>query len=553
VTPPALRRVVARPTTACALLLLAYLALSLLISDHGYIGGDTGGKVATLRAMEQRGALSPDVGYWAARWDPEGRLHPLFYTTHLDGEWVNVTTLPALYAGYPLFRLGGYRAALLVPMAGAVLAALAARALARRITGGEGWAAFWLVGLASPLTLYVLDFSEHSLGVALVAWGVVLLLDVAEGDRRWPKALAAGLLFGAAATMRTESLVYAAVATAGTGVVVLCRGRRIVGAVLAGGAVAAGLVIPLAANAALEHVAIGTGVRAPRTARALGSAVGDRGAGRVEEAALTGLSLRPRFGASSYLTGAVLLLALVLIARRASVPHGDPRLVVLALGGVGALYVLRAAQGLGFVPGLFAAAPLAAIGAARAWEAPGAKLIGGIALAALPLVWAFQYTGGMLAQWGGRYLLSSAFLLTVVAATALPRVRRTVALGLVAVAVFVTGFGGAWLSLRSHDVARSAAALARRPEPVLVSRVAFLAREDGWYANDHRWLTAVSAEDLREAARVVRDAGFDRFGLVEADETAKPVEIAGFSPSGSSAIEFAAGVDLRITTYARTG
>jgi hypothetical protein len=87
----------------------------------------------------------------------------------------------------------------------------------------------------------------------------------------------------------------------------------------------------------------------------------------------------------------------------------------------------------------------------------------------------------------------------------------------------------------------------------LVSRVAFLAREDGWYANDHRWLTAVSAEDLREAARVVRDAGFDRFGLVEADETAKPVEIAGFSPSGSSALEFAAGVDLRITTYARTG
>ena len=118
---------------ACALLLAVYVALSFLNDPHGYLGTDTGGKVATLQVMDHRGHLDPDVGYWAAPWDPAGRLHPLYYTSHLGHRWVNVTTLPALYLAYPLFRAGGYRAALLVPMLGSVLAALAARALARRL------------------------------------------------------------------------------------------------------------------------------------------------------------------------------------------------------------------------------------------------------------------------------------------------------------------------------------------------------------------------------------------------------------------------------------
>ena len=37
--------------------------------------------------------------------------------------WVNVTTLPLLYIGWPLYQLGGTRALLLVPMAGAVMCA----------------------------------------------------------------------------------------------------------------------------------------------------------------------------------------------------------------------------------------------------------------------------------------------------------------------------------------------------------------------------------------------------------------------------------------------
>ena len=66
-------------------------------------------------------------------------------------------------------------------MLGAVLArACGARALARRLGARTGVATFWVIGLATPVAIYALDFWEHSLGLALMLWGVVLLFDVAE-------------------------------------------------------------------------------------------------------------------------------------------------------------------------------------------------------------------------------------------------------------------------------------------------------------------------------------------------------------------------------------
>src|SRR5688500_18713895 len=81
-----------------ALLLLAYVLLRLAVADGGYLGTDTGGKVATLEAMDERGSFDPDVGYWAAESDPDGRLHPLAYTTRIGDRYVNVTTLPMVLA-----------------------------------------------------------------------------------------------------------------------------------------------------------------------------------------------------------------------------------------------------------------------------------------------------------------------------------------------------------------------------------------------------------------------------------------------------------------------
>jgi len=104
------------------------------------------------------------------------------------------------------------------------------RSLPQGAGDGAAWAAFWLTGLASPLTIYALDFWEHSIGVALVGWGVVLLLTFFEGTTsqesfvpsKIKRVAGAGLLFGAAATLRTEALVYAAVA----GGLAAARSRR---------------------------------------------------------------------------------------------------------------------------------------------------------------------------------------------------------------------------------------------------------------------------------------------------------------------------------------
>ncbi len=559
----------ARVLAACAVLLLAYLALSLLNDPRGYLGTDTGGKVATLQAMERGSTLDPDLGYWAERWDPDGRLHPLYYTSHLGDKWVNVTTLPALYLGYPLFELGGYRAALLVPMLGSVLAALAARALARRLRPGDertGWLAFWLVGLASPLAVYALDFWEHSLGVALMGWGVVLLYDVTEGRAGWRAGVAAGVLFGAAATMRTEALIYGAVATAVTCTVLLARRRNVWPSVAVGLAVVAGLALPLVANNALERAVIGPSIRA---ARATGTVLtaGQAEGSRVAEAMLTSTSLNPSLQSSSYLLGGVLLALLLAFAVRASGGNAGEPVARVAAGGVAVLYLLRAVDGLGFVPGMVAATPLVAVGLALGWRGRrtgpddddpraigGARFVLAVAILALPLVWALQFTGGAGPQWAGRYILPSGLLLGVVGITCLPLLSRWAGRAIVGLAAGVTCFGLVWMSVRTHDIAEVSEALTRRPETALVSRVAHLPREAGWwYSDDRRWLTAVQDIDVDQAARVLVDAGVDTFAMVDLDRGRAAATVPGWTEAGTSRLRFLSGVDLLITTYVRTG
>jgi len=548
---------------ACLALVLVYVGLSFLNHPGGYLGSDTGGKVATLRSMEASHRLDADVGYWAEEWDPDGRLHPLVYTAHLAGKWVNATTVPILYAAYPLYRLGGYRLALLLPMLGSILAALAARALARRIggPGHSGDLAFWVVGLLSPLTIYALDFWEHSLGVALLLWAVVILLDLADRDSAdgraakawvgWRSAVAAGVLIGAAATMRTEALVYGMVAVIVAGWAVVIRGRRVLPAVVLGAAVVAGAVLPLVANAALERATIGTSIRSERTASAARSG-GSEASDRVRQGLLTTVSLRSSDENRALVEG-LAVLGLVVAAAAALARPQTRRVGGVAAVGVAALYGLRLASGTDFVPGLFAAAPLATIGLALGWHDRNrwSRPVLAIGVLAIPLVWAFQFLGGMTAQWGGRYLLVSGALLTVVGTVALAtRLPRAAQVGALALAAAVTVFGLTWLSVRSHDMARATATLNNRPEPVLVSRIEHLARDGGGSYGDHRWLTVVEAGELRAAADVVGQAGFDSFALVDlASSPDAPTAIAAFTKTTVATVRLFSDVDLRVTTY----
>jgi hypothetical protein len=542
---------------AALVLFACYLLLSAFTDARGTLGTDTGGKLASLEAMDRNGDLDPDLGYWAERWDPRGDLHPLFYTQHLGDRWVNLTTLPMPVLASPLYDLGGARAVLVLPMLGSVLAALAARALARRLArDGEperaGWWAFWLVGLASPLTIYALDFWEHSLGVAALLWACVLALDLVDERAGWRAALAIGALVGAAATMRTEAFVYGLLL--GLGVAVLLVRIRIAAIRIAGlgAAAAGGLAALLLANQLLERVVLGSSLRAGRAAGT--AAAGGSGVSRRLDEAVTTLIGVNRFERPlDWVFGALAAIAVAYgswcIAGRDSSRRA---LGIAAVAVAATVYVLRFADGLGFVPGLLTASPLAIAGVALAVDERRLQRVALLALATLPIIWIFQYSGGAAPQWGARYLVVSGALLAVVAAMRLARAHTPAVTCVIVLALGVTAAGVAWLGQRSHAVADGMEALVARDDAVLVSREAHLLREGGaFYGPDRQWLTATTARELGAAAAVAEESGADEVAVLAIAGRSRPARIGAYARGATQRIELLPGVDMAVTTYER--
>ncbi len=542
-----------RPLVACLVLLAVYATCTLALNDpRGTLGTDTGGKLATLHVMDRNGSLVPEVGYWAAAADPKGDVHPIFYTFKVDGKWVNVTTLPMVYAAYPLFELGGDRAVLLLPMLGSILCALAARALARRLGRGSGWSAFWVMGLLSPVAIYALDFWEHSLGLALMLWGVVWLLRLLDDDHGLRAALIAGALFGGAATMRTEALVYLVACGGIASLVYLWRSRRVAGTLLRGGALLVGAALPLVANEMLERVALGGTIRASRAA-VTAADVGVSATVRVQEAFTTLVGMNRFTRMADYVFGALIVVCLVLAVRAFRRSDEDlPIAGSTAIAGAVFLYLVGFSGGLGFVPGLLTASPFAAIGVVLGWR-KDVRIITVMAVAALPLVWAFQYSGGAGPQWGGRYTLLSGALLLVAAIVVLEGHRNALVAACL-VAALVTGFGIAWLSVRSRWVAHGIERIVDRHDQALISGEAHVLREGGAFYDDSRhWLTSTSPRELHRAVRIVRDAGDTEFAYVVSDGVEIPRAIDGYQRDGIERVQFLRpDLYLQVATFRRT-
>lgn len=520
---PALLR---RPVPSVLLLLLVYVALSMVNDPRGHLGADTGAKVYTLEVNDRSEALTVDVGYWAEEVDPGGGLHPVHQTRRqADGSWVAVTTLPMLVAGVPLYEWGGYRATLVLPMLGAVGAALAARSLARRIDHAtDGWPAFWMVGLASPVLIYALDFWEHSIGVACIVGAVSILLGVVDGRPAWT-ALGAGALLGAGAVMRNEVLVYALVSV-GTACVLLLLRRRIGVALAAGVASLVGFAGPWFANSWLESSIEGQS----RADRAVGSAsrvnpTGPEGfqlGTRVEEGLQTLLGLVSGDPATSVLLGSGVVLA-VLVAMRAE-RRSDRTFALVALCAAGAVYAADALGDLGFVPGLLVAFPLALAGLGVRDRSPVARTAVWIAVASLPIVYLFQFLGGAGPQWGGRYTLGSAVILGVVALSGLQRRHPVVGVGLVGLTIFVTVLGVVFVGQRTHGVAAMFEDVREESAEVFIARQAFVLREGGAAGVGERWFSTENEAEFTAAVDITREIGEARFTVLEWDGEAPPEE-----------------------------
>jgi hypothetical protein len=535
------------------ILLLLYAGLSFVNDPKGTLSTDVGGKIATLEVMQQRGTASPDLGYWAAEWDPTARFHGLYFTTVVDGKFVNVTTLPVLELARPLYVWGGYRASLLWSMLGAVAAAFAARAIARRAGGGNrrAWVAFWLAGVGSPLLLYALDLWEHAPGLALMSWGVVAALDAVWKPSRWA-ALAAGVAFGAAFTMRTEAAAYGfAVVTVAC--LLLWRRRGVVTAVLSGAAAACGFVALVAANYALEVAIVGAPLR---TGRASGTAAtaGSDLVLRLKEAAVTTIGLFPDTGMASLIAGVGAVGLLGWAAWRVA-DDGDRTIARLAVIGAVALFLLRAVDGLGFIPGFVVTAPFSVVGVVLVWDGRAARAGRDavlMVLAALPLVWLFQFGGGALPQWGGRYVLTTGLVLAAVGVGVSGLLDRWMQVTVACLSVAVAVFGLSWMSVRTHEIGRAADTIGAITVPI-VSAQGFWLREVGAvYRPDSEWLSVAGLDDVPAAAATVSDSGGTTFDLlwVPSQWGDTVPTIPGWSPTGNDRVEHWFDIDFRLTRYA---
>lgn len=536
-----------RPSVAALIVLALYAVLSLANSSGGYLGTDTGAKVATLDHMVDGGTLSPDVGYWAAEWDPDGTYHPLLDTVQNDeGEWINVTTLPMLVAAWPLYAAGGYRVALVLPMLGALLAAFAVRDVARQLADEEaGWTAYWLTALGSPIAIYALDLWEHSLGAGLMVGAFALLLRVFRGDRRWWLPALAGIALGASASMRTESFVAAFVFVGATCVVLVVR-RRWAWALSCGALAVAGFAVPWLANAALEATLGGSS----RADRAAGVAGADRWAElgtRAEEAATTWFGLPAATYPGNALLGVMAVGSLVLAALL--VRRGDRRAAVVALVIVAFAYLVGLSGGLAFVSGAFLTAPVAALLVTRRRWDPASRFTLAVALATTVLIWLFQFTGGAGPQWGGRYILAPTLLLLALGAVALDRLDQPVRSYAVALSAVVAILGFVWLGQRSHDVDRFFDDLAERPEDVIISTNGFLVREAGPASDDRRYLSVGRQGDLDGAIDVARRAGAEQVGVLT--ETSRTPDVDG-EPLGRAQLELL-GVPMFVHSFLLDG
>ena len=471
------------------MLVAVYLAIVALGDARAGLISDSGGKLATARVMAEGRTLSPDVGYWAEDFDPDGWFHPLANTVRVGDRWVQATSLPYAATTAGLWAVAGPLGVTLLSVAGGVAAALAARHLARQL-GARGDIAFWIVGLASPLAVYAVDAWEHAPAAGLALWGIALAL---EADRP-TRAAAAGALLAAALLLRAEvgaSVISFAVACLCVGEVRRRWTRR--PGLLGAGVLAAGSL--LLANAVLERWLLDAGVRDARASSGAldaGSELGRRatdavvtGAGLLADETATGIAV------ALVLAAALLVLTLALAGRLHLSPAATRGVTALVV----ALYGVRLLDGWANVPGVLAAVPVIVL-AVTVTRTPPVRVLLGTALGAVPLVWAVQWKGGHILQWGGRYLLVPTLLLLVLAAVALegPVRRRLPARVLLGVTIAVGALGLGWHIQRTDVVADQGEALDALPaDTVVVTNLPHLGRELGAWYDDRRWLSADDA------------------------------------------------------------
>lgn len=520
-----------------------YASVAALGDTRAWSGSDAGGKAATVKRMVADRSGRPDLGYWAESSDPDGSNHPIIYTERRGGGWVQVTSLPYVYASVPLYRALGPAGLLVIPALGGLVAALAALLIARRLGAASGWGSFWLMGLTSPAAFYAVDAWEHAVALGLFLAAVAAAL---SRSRSLLSGMVAGLALGLAVVSRTEVLLYALTMGVAVSWVEPAVRRPLRVAVTA----STGLAV-LAANHLWESRVLGAGLRASRAGESVSQSGSDL-LGRLSDGSITSVGLFASDRLGPILMGLIASAALVGVGWAAARRGTFTSLTRLAAALVAALVGVRALDGLGFIPGFLPSTPSAGVGlAARQRGLPRAVSLA--AVATLPLVWLLQWRGQLVPQWGGRYVLITGALLLVCGAVAMEGQgwRQPAPLAVVGLSVVVGVFGLAWHIDRTNGVARGIAAIEAVPaDTVIVSDLAHLGREGGAFYGDHRWLRAAYGTDMIEAAEVLRAEQVRSVEVVGVLRVMPP-RVPGYRLVGERHTDFL-GIPLGLWRYTRS-
>jgi hypothetical protein len=507
---------------------LALLALVPFMRVNTGWSVDEGLYVYQVRALEQ-GRWNLD--YWASSIDPDGRWFPLNRNEARGDSYYPFIKSPA----YPALMFGATRllgeaiGLHVLPLAGALLAAVAAWLLASLADRRAAPFAFWLVALG-PVVVNAYAVWAHALsaGVAgLTAYVAIRTLrDGITAGRVF--CLAFGVATGV--LLRSEGLLLAAALAAVFGTVGAIRfvGRcpRVLPAVMLAGLIG---VAGLGANR-LEGRWVSS-FAGHATAKSDYVSGGDTPylAGKIEGAShvLADVNYfegrgQPLTPVKMLFTVTATLLAGVALARRSR------RAGMVAIGALGVVVILLGLRFLGppdTAPGIIAAWPVAIVGLLlfkwRAATQAERLLIGVVALEVLATL-ATQYPEGGAIEWGARYLSPLYPLIAALAALSLYRtVRETAsdprwrvvrpAMALLAVLAAGAGLYGQ-AGVRKH-LDRPLDRIEAASGPVITS--------DEWFAQvgyrtypDHDWLHVPESE-IPSALTKLAGAGYKDVILFE--------------------------------------
>ena len=401
--------------------------MSLALNDpRGTLGTDTGGKLATLHMMERAAASIPTSATGPQTRDPTGRAAaaPL----HVPGRRQVGERHHAADALRRVPALPGRRRSRSAPAPDARRGDVRARRRRRwrgALGGGDGWPRSGSIGLATPVAIYALDFWEHTLGLALMLWGVGARCSTSSNDAPAGAARSApALLFGVGGDdAHRGARCTSSVAVGLACLVMLVRERALRPSGRASASPrcsAPGSCSSL--NRLLEQCDARHRPPWRRASRhrdgfrwrdrdACQGGVHDGGWSRV----LRRCGHRPSGSwAASWSSSSPL-------ARGAHERRSAP----------GASSVPCWSSSRGRVPGSLHAGRRGSCrgcssrrrsrpsGIVLAWRTPPLRYPAAVAVAALPIAWLAQYSGGADPQWGARYILTSGALLAIAGCVAL--------------------------------------------------------------------------------------------------------------------------------------